>query len=285
LKECGFPFERGRLDTSVHPFCTNFSRNDVRITTRWEPEWLPGSLFGTMHEMGHAFYELDIAPEYEATPLGGGVSLGVHESQSRMWENMVGRSREFWNRYYPHAQKAYPAQLSGVPQEEFYRAINRVTPSFIRVEADEVTYNLHIILRYEMEQALLNKRVSVADAPALWNEKVKTYLGIVPPTDREGILQDVHWAFGGFGYFPTYTLGNVLAAQLFESAEKAIPGLKAGFEKGEFAPLLEWLRVNVHQHGRRYLPRDLVKKATGKALSTDAYLKYLTEKFSAIYGL
>jgi carboxypeptidase Taq len=235
--------------------------------------------------MGHAFYELDIAPEYEATPLGGGVSLGVHESQSRLWENLVGRSREFWNRYYPHAQKAYPKQLSAVPQEEFYRAINRVTPSFIRVEADEVTYNLHIILRYEMEQALLNKRVSVNDAPALWNEKVKTYLGIVPPTDREGILQDVHWAFGGFGYFPTYTLGNVLAAQLFESAEKAIPNMRAGFEKGEFAPLLEWLRVNVHQHGRRHLPRDLVKKATGKALSTDAYLKYLTEKFSAIYAL
>ena len=285
LKECGFPFDRGRLDTSVHPFCTNFSQNDVRITTRWEPNWLPGALFGCLHEMGHAFYELNIAPEYEATPLASGVSLGVHESQSRLWENLVGRSHEFWIRYYPDLQKAFPSQLAAVPLDAFYESINRVTPSFIRVEADEVTYNLHIILRYEMEQALLNRRLSVSDAPAAWNEKVRQYLGITPPTDREGILQDVHWAFGGFGYFPTYSLGNVLAAQLFESAAAALPTLRADIQSGHFAGLREWLRIHVHQHGKRHQPRDLVLQATGQPLSTDAYLKYLTGKFSVIYRL
>lgn len=285
LKECGFPADRARLDTSVHPFCTTFSQTDVRITTRWEPDWLPGSLFGCMHEMGHAFYELNIAPEYEATPLTGGVSLGVHESQSRLWENMVGRSREFWERYYPHIQKAFPSQLGSVKLDEFYASINKVSPSLIRVEADEVTYNLHIILRYEMEQELLNKRLSVADAPAAWNQRMQKYLGITPPTDREGVLQDVHWAFGGFGYFPTYSLGNVLAAQLYESAEKAMPGLHQEIGAGKFGGLLEWLRTNVHQHGKRYKPCDLIPKATGKALSTDAYLKYLTDKFTRVYGL
>jgi carboxypeptidase Taq len=285
LKECGFPADRGRLDTSVHPFCTNFSQNDVRITTRWESDWLPSALFGCLHEMGHAFYELNIAPEYEATPLAGGVSLGIHESQSRLWENMVGRSREFWNRYYPHLQKAFPAQLSGVKLDTFYEAINRVTPSFIRVEADEVTYNLHIILRYEMEQALLTGQLSVKDAPAAWNQRMQKYLGITPPTDKEGILQDVHWSFGGMGYFPTYTLGNVLAAQLFESARSAMPKLPADIEAGRFGGLLEWLRENVHQHGKRYQPPELIVRATGKPLTTDAYLRYLTEKFSAIYGL
>jgi carboxypeptidase Taq len=285
LKECGFPFDRGRLDTSVHPFCTNFSQNDVRITTRWEPNWLPGALFGCMHEMGHAFYELNIAPEYEATPLAGGVSLGVHESQSRLWENMVGRSREFWTRYFPELQRAFPAQVATRSFDEFYRAINRVTPSLIRVEADEVTYNLHIILRYEMEQALLNKQLSVADAPAAWNAKMKQYLGLTPPTDREGVLQDVHWAFGGFGYFPTYSLGNVLAAQLFAAAGHDLPGLRADIGQGQFGSLREWLRGRVHQHGKRYQPADLVRRATGQALSTDAYLGYLTGKFSEIYEL
>lgn len=285
LKECGFPIDRTRLDTSVHPFCTNFSQNDVRITTRWESDWLPSALFGCLHEMGHGFYELNVHPDYEATPLASGVSLGVHESQSRLWENMVGRSWEFWTRYYPEIQKAFPAQLRDVKLEDFYESINRVSPSFIRVEADEVTYNLHIILRYEMEQALLNQRVSVADAPALWNEKLKKYLGITPPSDREGILQDVHWSFGGFGYFPTYTLGNVLAAQLFESASAAMPSLRSDIGNGQFGGLLEWLKTNVHQHGKRYQPADLIRQATGKPLNTNAYLSYLTDKFTKIYGL
>jgi len=285
LKECGFSFERGRLDTSVHPFCTNFSQNDVRITTRWETDWLPGALFGCLHEMGHSFYELDIDPKYEASPLAGGVSLGIHESQSRLWENLVGRSREFWEKYYPELQSAFPAQLGGEPLDAFYEAINRVTPSLIRVEADEVTYNLHIILRYEMEQALLSGAVAVMDAPAAWNEKMKASFGIVPPTDKEGILQDVHWSAGLFGYFPTYSLGNILSSQLFAVAMKELPNLRGEVRKGSFGGLLEWLRTHVHQYGRKYKPADLVKKATGQPLSTEAYLKYLTEKFTRIYGL
>lgn len=285
LKECGFSFERGRLDTSVHPFCTNFSQNDVRITTRWETDWLPGSLFGCLHEMGHSFYELGIDPKYEATPLAGGVSLGVHESQSRLWENLVGRSREFWEKYFGELQRAFPAQLGGERMEGFYEAINRVTPSLIRVEADEVTYNLHIILRYEMEQGLLSGAISVADAPGVWNEKMKASFGIEPPTDREGILQDVHWSAGLFGYFPTYSLGNILSAQLFAVALRDLPNVREEIRRGHFAGLLEWLRVHVHQYGRKYVPADLVKKATGKALSTEAYAKYLTEKFTGIYGL
>ncbi len=285
LGQCGFPFDRGRLDTSVHPFCTNFSQNDVRITTRWEPDWLPGALFGCLHEMGHSFYELDIDPKYEATPLAGGVSLGIHESQSRLWENLVGRSREFWEKYYPDLQKAFPAQLGSESLDAFYAAINRVSPSLIRVEADEVTYNLHIILRYEMEQALLAGDVSVKDAPAAWTEKMCASFGITPPSDREGILQDVHWSAGLFGYFPTYSLGNILASQLFAVASGDLPELRKDIGAGHFAGLLEWLRTHVHQYGRKYKPADLVKKATGKPLNTDAYLKYLTDKFTAIYGL
>ena len=285
IAECGFPADRGRLDRTVHPFCTNFSPNDVRITTRYERDWLPGALFGCLHEMGHAFYELNQRPELEGTPLCGGVSLGVHESQSRLWENQVGRSRGFWQHYYPALQQAFPAQLAAVPVESFYKAINRVTPSLIRVEADEVTYNLHIILRYEMENDLLEKKLSVADAPAAWNEKMHSYLGITPPTDREGILQDIHWSGGGIGYFPTYTLGNILAAQLFAKATAEKPAITDEIRAGRFATLYEWLRVNVHQHGRKYAPAELVRRATGERLTIGPYVKYLREKFGEAYGL
>ena len=285
LKACGFSFERGRLDTSVHPFCTNFSRDDVRITTRYESDWLPGALFGVMHEMGHACYEQNIAPAYEFTPLGGGVSLGVHESQSRLWENLVGRSREFWTRYYPALQQTFPGQLGNTPLGTFYKSINRVKPSFIRVEADEVTYNLHIILRYEMEQELLNKKISVADAPARWNQKMQESLGITPPTDREGILQDVHWSGGGIGYFPTYTLGNILASQLFQAAKRELPSLMSDIQGANFGPLYMWLETHVHQFGKKHPPAELIPKATGKALTTEAYLQYLKTKFGEIYEL
>lgn len=285
LTACGFPWDRGRLDASVHPFCTNFSPNDVRITTRYERNWMPGSLFGCMHEMGHAFYELNIDPSYEGTSLGGGVSLGVHESQSRLWENMVGRSAEFWERYYPEARKAFPGPLGEVPLDEFYRAINRVSPSLIRVEADEVTYNLHIILRYEMEQDLLNGRLSVKDAPGAWRQKMRESVGVEPQTDREGILQDVHWSGGGIGYFPTYTLGNILSAQLFEAATAAVPTIKTDIRAGRFSALYEWLRVNVHQHGRRYVPGELIERATGRGLTLEPYVAYLKAKFSRVYGL
>ncbi len=285
LKDCGFSFERGRLDVSVHPFCTNFAQNDVRITTRYENDWLPGALFGCLHEMGHAFYEMNINPGFEATPLGGGVSLGVHESQSRLWENLVGRSREFWNHYYPLLQNAFPVQLAAVPLDTFYRAINRVSPSLIRVEADEITYNLHIILRYEMELALLAGNLSVADAPAAWNARMQASLGLTPPTNREGILQDVHWSGGGIGYFPTYTLGNILSAQLFEAAAKDLPTLRDDIASAQFAALYEWLKTHVYQHGKKYPPTELIPLATGKSLTTGPYLDYLKTKFQALYHL
>jgi carboxypeptidase Taq len=235
--------------------------------------------------MGHAFYELNIDPAFEATPLAGGVSLGVHESQSRLWENMVGRSREFWTRYYPLLQQTFPGQLADTPLETFYRSINRVSPSFIRVEADEITYNLHIILRYEMEQELLGGTLSVADAPAAWNAKMKASLGIEPPTDREGILQDVHWSGGGIGYFPTYTLGNILAAQLFEAAGRDLPSLRADIQSAYFTPLYEWLKTHVHRYGKKHPPAELIPLATGQALTTAPYIQYLKAKFGAVYGL
>jgi carboxypeptidase Taq len=285
LKDCGFDFSKGRLDVSVHPFCTNFSPNDVRITTRYQRNWLPSALFGCLHEMGHALYEMNNNPAYEGTPLASGISLGVHESQSRLWENLVGRSKAFWSRYYPDLQKTFPAQLAAVPMDSFYRSINRVSPSLIRVEADEVTYNLHIILRYELEQDFLEQRLTAKDAPAAWNDKMQRYFGLTPPSDSQGILQDVHWSGGGIGYFPTYSLGNILAAQLFESAAAAIPNLQAEIQNASFAPLLNWLTTHVHQHGKKYPPQELVKRATGRPLATEPYLRYLNDKFSEVYGL
>jgi carboxypeptidase Taq len=231
---------------------------------------------------------MNINPEFDATPLSGGISLGVHESQSRLWENQVGRSRAFWTRYYPTLQKSFPSQLAATPLETFYKSINRVTPSLIRIEADEVTYNLHIILRYEMEQDLLEQNISTADAPVVWNEKMKKSLGLSPADDggdRNGILQDIHWSGGGIGYFPTYSLGNILAAQLFESAQKALPSLAADIQSAKFAPLFNWLKRNVHQHGKKYIPADLIQRATGRPLSTGPYLRYLESKFSEVYGL
>ncbi|MEI7767770.1 MAG: carboxypeptidase M32 [Phycisphaerae bacterium] len=284
LADCGFDFTRGRLDRSVHPFCTNFSQRDVRLTTRYEEEWLPGALFGCLHEMGHGFYEAQVNPAYEGIPLGGGVSLGVHESQSRLWENLVGRSQAFWRHYYPQLQQAFPQQFATVPLATFYAAINQVQPSLIRVEADEVTYNLHIILRYEMEVALLDQHLAVADAPAAWNDKMQKMLGIAPSRDAEGILQDVHWSGGGIGYFPTYMLGNILASQLYQTAARALPDLFGQIERAEFTPLREWLRTQVHQYGSKYPPAELVQRATGTALTSGPYVRYLQEKYGAIYG-
>jgi len=285
VADCGFDFSRGRLDRTVHPFCTNFSPNDVRITMRYDKNWLPGALFGCLHEMGHAFYEMNIKAEYEGTPLAGGVSLGVHESQSRLWENMVGRSRGFWEHYYPELQRTFPRAFKDVSVDKFYQAINAVAPSLIRVEADEVTYNLHIILRYEMETQLLEGKLSVADAPAAWNAKMKAYLGIEVPSDREGILQDVHWSGGGIGYFPTYSLGNILATQFFEAAVRAKPEIPTDIAGGKFGGLFAWLKENVHQYGRKYPPAELVKRATGETLTTRPYAAYLKRKFGEVYGL
>ncbi len=285
LRDCGFDFDRGRQDRSVHPFCTSFSRDDVRITTRYDRRFLPKALFGSLHEMGHALYEQGIAPELDGTLLAGGASLGVHESQSRLWENLVGRSREFWSRYYPELRAAFPEALGGVDVERFYRAINRVSPTFIRVEADEVTYNLHILVRYELEEELLEGRLSVADAPEAWNARVAAYLGRTPPDDASGILQDIHWSIGLVGYFPTYTLGNILAAQLWEKALEEAPSIPADIEAGRFGTLLDWLRERVHRHGRKFLPAELIQRATGRPLDAGPYIRYLKAKFGALYGI
>ncbi len=286
LKAIGFDLERGRQDKSVHPFTTNFSVNDVRITTRVQRDMFPSALFGTLHEGGHALYEQNSAPELDGTFLAGGTSLGVHESQSRLWENVVGRSREFWQYYYPRLQEFFPEQLGRGDQEQFYRAINKVSPSFIRVEADEVTYNLHIFLRFELEQALLEQRLKVADLPEAWNAKMKEYLGLTPPHDALGVLQDIHWSGGSIGYFPTYTLGNVLSLQFYERTLQDIPDLPEQFARGEFGALLAWFRDKIHRHGRKYTANELIKRVTGaNRIEAGPYINYIKRKFGEIYEL
>jgi carboxypeptidase Taq len=281
----GYDFSRGRQDRAVHPFATSFSRDDVRITTRFEPDFLNPALFGTMHEAGHAIYEQGIAPSLDDSQLGDGTSLGVHESQSRLWENVVGRSRRFWEHFYPSLQESFPDQLGSVDLDDFYRAINAVKPSFIRVEADEVTYTLHIMLRFEMELGLLDGSISVADAPAIWNQKMHSYLGITPPTDTLGILQDVHWSGGMFGYFPTYAIGTILSLQLYGAATEEHPEISDAMLQGDFDSLRSWLTEHVYQHGRKYLPNELIERATGRPLEIGPYMAYLTSKFGEIYGL
>jgi carboxypeptidase Taq len=286
LQAIGFDLERGRQDKSVHPFTTTFSINDVRITTRVQKDLFPSSLFSTLHEGGHALYEQNSAPELEGTLLAGGTSLGVHESQSRLWENVVGRSRQFWQFYYPRLQEFFPMQLAGVSRETFYRAINKVSPSFIRVEADEVTYNLHIFLRFELEQELVEQRLKIADLPDAWNAKMEEYLGLTPPNDALGVLQDIHWSGGSIGYFPTYTLGNVLSMQFYRQTLRDIPDLPEQFARGEFGALLAWFRDKIHRHGRKFTANELVERVTGaKSIEAGPYLTYIRQKFSDIYGL
>ncbi len=281
----GYDWQRGRQDKSVHPFTTSFGVNDVRITTRFMEDFLPSALFGTMHEAGHGLYELGVNQAYERTPLNGGASLGVHESQSRMWENLVGRSIPFWDHFYPRLQEVFPAQLGNVDVKSFYKGINKVEPSLIRVEADEATYNMHIMLRLELEIAMIEGSVDVKDLPALWNAKFEEYLGITPPNDAQGVLQDIHWSFGGLGYFSTYALGNLISVQLWEKINEAIPDLDDQIRQGKFDALLNWLRENVHTHGRKYEPQELVKKVTGSKITPEPYLRYLENKYSDIYGL
>ncbi len=281
----GYDWGRGRQDRTVHPFCISSGPGDVRITTRFDGGWLAPALFGTMHEAGHALYAQGVNPEYARTPLDGGASMGIHESQSRLWENLVGRSRPFWSHYYPRLQEVFPEALGGLDPEAFYRAINVLEPSKIRVEADEVTYNLHILLRFELEVALIEGELSVADLPSAWNARMEEYLGVVPENDAEGVLQDIHWADGLFGYFPTYTIGNVLSVQFFDEALKTHPGLPDQIATGEFSTLLGWLRENVHQHGSRYYPEELIRRATGHPLDTGPYLRYLKNKFGELYDL
>lgn len=281
----GYDFSRGRQDRTIHPFETSFSRNDVRITTRFDPAFLNMALFGTMHESGHAMYEQGVGPDLEGTLLGRGASLGVHESQSRMWENVVGRSLPLWQRFYPDLQAIFPDQLGSTDVQGFYAAINKVQPSFIRVEADEVTYNLHIMLRFEMERDLLEGRITVAEAPEVWNQKMQEYLGIRPPTDTLGILQDVHWSGGMMGYFSTYSLGNILSVQLWDKAVEERPEIPDEIGRGEFAGLRGWLTEKVYRHGRKFEPAQLIEMATGEPLQSRSYMRYLKDKYGAIYGL
>jgi len=285
IKDFGYDFERGRQDLSTHPFTTSFSITDVRLTTRIDERYLPPALFGTLHECGHGLYEQGIDLALDRTPLADGTSLGMHESQSRLWENLVGRSRAFWQCYYPRLQAVFPDQLADVSLEAFYRGINKVEPSLIRVEADEVTYNLHVMLRFELEQAMVEGRVSVADLPELWNEKMEEYLGLRPETDADGVLQDIHWSLGALGYFPTYTLGNLMSAQLFDQAKKDLPGLDAQIAAGQFAALLGWLRTNIHHYGRKLEALEILERVTGEGLNAGPWLDYIRQKYGEIYGV
>jgi carboxypeptidase Taq len=281
----GYDWKRGRQDKSVHPFTTSFGINDVRITTRFLEDYVSSALFSTMHEAGHGLYELGVNQAYERTPLNGGASLGVHESQSRMWENLVGRSMPFWEHFYPRLQEFFPSQLGNVKLGAFYKGINKVEPSLIRVEADEATYNMHIMLRLELEIAMIEGSVATKDLPALWNNKMEEYLGVTPPNDAQGVLQDIHWSFGGLGYFSTYALGNLISVQLWEKINAAIPDLDEQIRAGKFEALLGWLRENIHVHGRKYEPQELVQKVTGSKITPEPYLRYLETKYSDIYGL
>ena len=259
--------------------------HDCRITTRYNERHFNEAFFGILHEAGHGLYEQGLRTDHYGLPTGEAISLGIHESQSRMWENFVGRSRSFWQYAYPLASQAFPEALRDVPVDAFYFAVNDVRPSLIRVEADEVTYNLHIMVRFELEQALINDGMSVADLPAAWNEKYRQYLGLTPPNDADGVLQDIHWSAGLFGYFATYALGNLCAAQFFEQADRDCGGLHAQFARGEFSTLREWLVEKIHEPGRRYTTAELIERVTGKPLSHDALIRHLRGKFEPLYGV
>ena len=276
----GFDWARGRQDKSVHPFATGIGSNDVRITTRWVEGQPLSLLFGTMHEAGHAMYEQGVSAAHHRTALEGGASLGMHESQSRLWENLVGRSRPFWEHFFPRLQARCPSALAGVTLDQFYAAVNRVEPSLIRVEADEATYNLHVMLRVELELALIEGSLAVDDLPEAWNARVGEYLGLTPPDAAKGVLQDIHWSAGLFGYFATYTLGNVIAAQLWARFAEAHPSRDEDIRRGEFAPLLAWLRTELHQHGRKFEPQELVHRITGSPIDPEPYLQYLEAKYA-----
>lgn len=284
-KAIGFDFEAGRLDIAAHPFCSSMGPGDCRLTTRYNEHHFPGAFFGVMHEAGHGLYEQGVDPAAFGSPMGDAVSLGIHESQSRLWENFVGRSRAFWQHFFGAAQQAFPEALTEVSLDDWYAAINDVRPSFIRVEADEVTYNLHIMLRFDLEQPLISGDLQPADVPGVWNEKFSSYFGLTPPDAAHGCLQDIHWSAGLFGYFPTYALGNMYAAQFFEAAQRDLGDLSAQFARGEFRPLLDWLRKNIHSRGKQLRAGQLVQRVTGQPLSHRALLAHLHRKCDALYGL
>lgn len=281
----GFDFKRGRLDVTAHPFCSSVGPHDCRITTRYDERHFPGAFFGVLHEAGHGIYDQGLRADWYGLPPGEAASLGIHESQSRLWENLVGRSRSFWRCFYGDAQKRFAEALADVPADDFYWAINDVRPSLIRVEADEATYNLHILIRFELEQALVNHELRAAELPGAWNEKYQHYLGIAPTSDSEGVLQDIHWSAGLVGYFPTYSLGNLYASQFFQQADRDLGGLDQQFAPGKFEPLRDWLREKIHRHGQCYSAAELIQRVTGQPLSHGPLMDHLRGKFRPLYGL
>ncbi len=285
LKQMGYDFEAGRLDESEHPFATGLNPGDVRITTHYYPDDLLSAIFSSLHEGGHALYEQNISTDLVGTGLATGTSMGIHESQSRFWENVVGRSRVFWDQYYDRLQQLFPEQLGTVNKEQFYQAANRVENSLIRIEADELTYNLHIIIRYEIEKMLFNENLAVADLPKVWNAKYKEYLGIEPPTDALGVLQDVHWSGGDFGYFASYSLGNMYAAQMTHTMRKELPQFEEWIAAGNLLPIKEWLTDKIYRFGKSKTPSELIMDITGEELNPDYLADYLEEKYADIYKL
>lgn len=285
LQTIGYDFKAGRLDESEHPFTIGINPGDVRVTTHYYPENFSSAFFSSLHEGGHGLYEQNIDKNLIGTPLYTGTSLGIHESQSRFWENMVGRSFSFWKYYYNQLSEVFPDELKEIALEDFYRAINKVEPTLIRVEADELTYNLHIMIRYEIEKALINQEIKVSDLPAVWKEKMKEYLGIEPANDKEGVLQDVHWSSGLMGYFPSYTLGNIYAAQFYNTLKKEINNLDKLISNGELLPIKEWLGEQIHKYGKLLSPSAIIKQVTGEESNSKYLIEYLEDKFTRIYKL
>lgn len=285
LGQLQYDFDAGRLDESAHPFAVGLNPGDVRVTTRFRPDDMQSSLFGTIHECGHAMYEQNISSDLIGTFLCTGASMGIHESQSRFWENMIGRSREFWNRYYQDLTERFPEQFANVSVEEFYKAVNLVEPSLIRVDADELTYNLHIMIRYEIEKDLINGVITVGDLPRIWEEKMEEYLGIRPGSYGTGVLQDIHWAGGAFGYFPSYSLGNIYAAQFEAALRREIPDYKARVEAGDLTEIKAWMTERVYRHGKMLQPAEIIKAATHEEINAEHLIAYLEQKFQSIYNL
>jgi carboxypeptidase Taq len=285
MEGLGFDTRRGRLDTSAHPFTTSLGFNDIRITTRYAPNQVLSGIFSTIHESGHAFYEMGFAPELREICLAEGASMAIHESQSRLWENVIGRSRPFWEFWFPRLKARFPGQLSGIGPEAFYRAVNQVRPSLIRVEADEVTYALHIILRFELEKQLFAGSLQVEDLPGAWGRLMGEFLGEEPPTDADGVLQDVHWSMGSFGYFPSYALGNLYGLQFWEKLRRDIPETEALIREGKFEAIHQWRGDNIYRHGCRRDPAALLRAVTGETLSVAPFLRYVEDKYTELYGL
>ncbi|MBO8172083.1 MAG: carboxypeptidase M32 [Bacillaceae bacterium] len=285
LKAMGYDFDAGRLDETVHPFATGLNPGDVRVTTKYDEGDFRTSVFGTIHEGGHALYEQNIAPELIGTTMCTGTSYGIHESQSLFWENIVARNRYFWEHFYPELRKLNPDQFDGISLDQFYRGINVVQPSLIRIEADELTYCLHVMVRYEIEKALITDQIKAEDLPQIWNDKMEEYLGVRPDSDREGVLQDVHWSMGDFGYFPSYALGYIYSAQLKRAMDRDIPDFDQKLARGELSPIREWLTDKVHRHGKMKKPIEILQDVTGEGVNPQHLVDYLTEKYRNVYKL